>query len=130
MKKHEASFGILLRHWFRANGISMLTCHIEIKDTRKENSFYFRELAQEQIDVALACSSDKGCLIRNASGTTGSGDYLFMRNAPAWIIIKYPLGFVFIGIETFVMEKERSKRKSLTWERAQEISVKIVISKS
>lgn len=130
MKNREAQFGILLRHWFRANSKSMSSCHIEIKDTRGENYFYFRELSEEQITVGLACTSDRGCLLRASSGTVGQGDYHFYRNAPSWVIIKYSDEFFIIGLETLLMEKDRSKRKSLTQDRARDICVKSIKLKS
>lgn len=123
--KHEADFSIRLRHYLKANPLPLST-HLEVKDTRGKDSFNYAELKEEQINNALASKSDRGNLIRISIGTVGAPDYCFYRNAPAYVVIRFPSGFVFIDIETLICERERSKRKSLTWERAQEISIKTI----
>lgn len=128
MKKQEADFSILLRHYLKKNPLP-ISCPLEVKDTRGKDSFSYAELKEEQINNALASKSDKGNLIRISSGTIGGPDYAWYRNSPAYVVIKYPLGFVFVDNETFVLERDTSKRKSLTWERAQEISIRTVKTK-
>lgn len=122
MKKREASFGILFRHWIKAN--PMFSCALEDKQSTT-NSIPFSCLAQAQIDWAMAISSDKGALIR-VIGSSGEPDYIWCRNMPAYVVIRFPREFHLISIGTFVLEKERSKRKSLTTERAKEISTRTV----
>jgi len=56
----------------------------------------------------------------------GEPDYVWLRNEPAYISIRYPNGFVMITIGNFLFEKEKSKRKSLTWTRAKEIAHKVI----
>jgi len=123
--KQEADFSIRLRHYLKAHPLPV-SCPIEVKDTRGKESFSFNELKDEQINNALASKSDKGNLIRISVGTIGAPDYCYYRNSPAYVVIKYPSGFVFLDIETFLLERDTSKRKSLTWERAQEISIRTV----
>jgi hypothetical protein len=50
-----------------------------------------------------------------------------MTEQPAYVVIRYPKGFVLISIDTFVLESQRSKRRSLTWQRAQDIAFKVVV---
>ncbi len=123
--KQEANFSLLLRHYLKKNPLPV-SCPIECKDTRGKPSFNYAELKEEQINNALASKSNRGNLIRISVGTIGSPDYVYYRNSPAYIVIRYPIGFVFIDVETFVLERDTSKRKSLTWERAQEISIRTV----
>lgn len=125
MQKKEAEFSIVLRHYLKAHPLP-ISCPLEVKDTRGKPSFYYAELKEEQINNALASKSDKGNLIRIASGTIGGPDYAYYRNSPAYVVIRYPFGFVFIDNETFVLERDSSKRKSLTWERAKDISIRHV----
>ncbi len=125
MKQTEASFGVLLRHYLKANPLPV-SCPLEIKDSRGKDSFPFNELKDEQINNALASKSNKGNLIRISVGTIGAPDYAYYRSSPAYIVIRYVLGFVFLDIETFVQERDSSKRKSLTWERAQAISIRTI----
>lgn len=116
-KNQEAKFAIKFRHWLRANPVR-ISCTFEIKDTRGRKSLPFDELKEEQIDWAMAIKSNRGVLMRNQGGH-GEPDYTYHYNQPSFVVINYPdLGFVVIEIETFVMERDRSKKKSLTWERA------------
>lgn len=126
MKSQEKDFSIVLRHYLKAHPLP-ISCPLEIKDTRGKDSFSYAELKEEQINNALASKSDKGNLIRVSTGTIGAPDYVYYRSSPAYIVIKYPGGFVFLDIETLLLEKDSSKRKSLTWERAQEISIRTVL---
>ena len=123
--KQEADFSIRLRHYLKAHPLPV-SCPIEVKDSRGKEYFSYAELKEEQINNALTSKSDRGNLIRVSVGTIGAPDYCYYRNSPAYIVIKYPSGFVFIDVETFVYDKLLSKRKSLTWERAQEIAVRVV----
>ena len=125
MKQRESSFGTLFRHWILANP-PKLSGTYELKQTTTD-SIPFTCLDDHQADFSLAIKWSKtGVLIRNESGTVGAPDYSYYNNAPAYIVIKYPAGFVIIDIETFLEEKKRSKRKSLTWERAQDIAYRTV----
>lgn len=121
MQKKESKSAIRYRHWLRAN--PQRTCSIENKDTRGKNYLNFSEVKQAQIDYGLAISGDKGVLIRT-DGVEGLPDYIYLRNEPAYIVIKYPKSFQIISVETFVLEKKRSKSASLTEARAKQISIK------
>ena len=128
IKHKEADFGTkVFKPWVHANAsLFKRGCTFELKQT-KTNSIPFSCLEEVQIDASLAIKwGAKGYLIRNLTGTIGAPDYSFYNNNPAFIVIRYPSGFVLIDIETFLEEKKRSRRKSLTWERAQEISWKII----
>lgn len=128
--KKEADFSILLRHYLKAHPLPV-SCPLEVKDTRGAKSFPFSEWPQEQRDNAMSSKkNDKGNLIRISVGTTGAPDYAWYIHSPAYISIKYPIGFVIIDAETLILEISRSKRKSLTWERAKEISIRTVSLRS
>ncbi len=119
MKKREANFSLLLRHWIRAN--PQYTCSIETKQTIMD-SIGFSEIKKAQIDYALAIESDEGVLIRTQAIVEGMPDYIYLRNEPAFIAIKFKDFFVLIRIGLFLKEKKQSKRKSLTGNRAIEIA--------
>lgn len=122
----ESSFGILFRHWVFAHAQQLISSTFEIKQTSID-SIPFSCVEDHQVDFSTAIRwGDKGALIRNESGSVGAPDYSFYKNAPAFIVIKYPTFFVLIDIDTFLLEKKRSKRKSLTSERAKEIAWKTV----
>ena len=116
-RKKEADFGITFRSWLKSN--PMTSCSFELKHTRGKNNFPFNELKSEQIVYAI--NIVKGSLIR-VQGLQGEPDYVYLKNVPAYIVIKYPLFFCLITIEEFLKEKRLSSRKSLTDIRAKEIS--------
>lgn len=122
-KQREATTGIELKHWFEKN--SPATCSLEEKHTRGKDSFSFSEVKPEQVSFALRISSEKGAWIRTL-GMNGEPDHIWLKNEPAFIIIKYPKGTVFITINNFIFEKEKNKRKSLTWDRAVAIAFKVI----
>lgn len=118
MIKREADFSIVFRHWLRAN--PQYSCALEMKQTSKP-SIAFSAVEENQLIYLQAIHSDKGALIR-VQGTNGEPDYVYLRNAPTYVVIKFPGEFHMIGIETFLLERKRSSRKSLTNMRAREIS--------
>ena len=122
-KKKEANFGVYLKDWTEKHPFN-ITTFIETKQTETD-TIPFSCLETKQIAHGLLTTGSKGVWIR-VQGLSGEQDYIWAVNSPSYIAIKFKSGFVFIGIETFIMEKERSKRKSLTWERAQAISIRTV----
>ncbi len=119
IQKKEAAFGIKLKKWMTEN--PRYSCALEVKYT-STNSLPFAEVKEEQLIYGMAISSDKGAWIR-VIGSNGEPDYIWLRNTPSYIVIKYPKFFVLIGVETFILEKKRSTRKSLTDQRAKEIAI-------
>ncbi len=117
---HEAKSSILFRHWLKAH--PFMTCTFEMKDTHGKDSLPFSEVKQEQLDYGMAIKSKKGVLLRMQAVAEGMPDYAYFRNAPAFVVIKYPKSFEIIDVETFALERDRSKKKSLTKERAEAIS--------
>jgi len=118
-KKQEANSSLKLREWIKKN--PRQTCSIEMKDTRGKNYLNYSEVDDKQITYAKLISSDKGVLIR-VQGLNGEPDYLWVRNQPAYIVIKYPKSTEWITIENFLYEKDKYKKKSLTHDRAVSIS--------
>ena len=128
MKHQESKSAILLRHYLKAHPYH--TCAIETKDTRGKDSLLFSEVKQAQIDYGMAIKSDNGVLIRTQAISEGLPDYLYLKNEPSLVVIKYPKMFAMIDIETFILEKKKSKRKSLTSKRAGEIAIKTIKTKN
>jgi hypothetical protein len=125
MKEYmESKFSILFRHWIKAN--PQISGTYEMKDSKGKDYINFSEVTEDQINYGLAINSNKGTFIRVQAINGGEPDYVYFRNSPAYIVINYPKTFSIISIGTFILEKERSKRKSLTEQRASEISVKTV----
>lgn len=125
MKHQEADSSLILRHYLRANPYH--TCAIEMKDSRGKDYISFSEVKQAQIDFGMAIKSKKGVLMRTPAVVEGMPDYIYMNNEPAVICIKWPKELHIIDIETFVLERDRSKRKSLTKQRSGDIAIKVIV---
>jgi len=127
IKTIETSFGTkIFKPWVEKNAHLFYSCTFETKQTETD-SIAFSEVKDLQIDASMSVKwSDKGYMIRNTMAAEGTPDYSFYRNSPAYIVIKYPKFWVIIDIETFTEEKKRSKRKSLTSDRAKEIAWKVI----
>lgn len=100
----------------------MYTCALEMKQTITD-SISFSCVTQAQIDWGMAIKSKEGVMLRVQAVAEGMPDYIYLREEPAYVVIKFPDRMCIIDIETFDMEKKRSKRKSLTSIRAEAISV-------
>ena len=115
----EATFGLAFRKWWATHP---LPGSFELKHSRGKDSIPFKAVEQEQVAFALSARTSRGVLARVASGTIGCGDYIGLVSCPAWIVIKYTKHFYVISIASFLLEQERSTRKSLTEERARAIA--------
>lgn len=119
LNKKEADFGIEFRRWWEKHP---LEGEIELKDTRGKNSLPFSAFSSDQEAVARMATEGRGVLVRRAQGTVGGADYSGLVRAPYWIVVRFPKGFEVISVGTFLLEKSKSRRKSLTSARAREIS--------
>jgi hypothetical protein len=119
-KKKEADFGVQFRKWWTLHPLSG---EIELKYARNGKDLPFSEVSSDQVAVGLMATSKKGVLVRRSAGTTGGADYSGLVQSPYWIVVKYTKHFYIISLETFLLEKNRSTRKSLTEERARAICV-------
>lgn len=122
MKNTEAKFGILFRHYLKAN--PQITTAFELKQSSTD-SISFSALEEHQSIYLQAIKSKKGVLVR-VQGVNGEPDYIYLRNSPACVVVKFPSEFSIIDITTWLAEQKRSKRKSLTVQRAREISINTV----
>jgi hypothetical protein len=123
LNKREADFGIRLRAWLKTH--PRHSCAMEIKQTTNDY-IAFSALEPHQAEYLKAIKSDTGTLIRVIGGN-GEPDYIYTRNMPANVVIKYPAEFSIIDIDTFLMESASSKRRSLTRLRARELSTVTVM---
>lgn len=118
--KKEAGFGLVFRKWWEKNP---LQGEIELKDTRGDPNFAFSEISREQEVICRLAISKRGVLVRRSSGTVGGSDYSGLVSSPYWVAIRYPKFFVIISLETLLLERDRSKKKSLSANRAKAISI-------
>lgn len=119
-KLHEFNLEEKFRKWFFTR--KMPNGDYELKDTRGKNYINYKEIADEQIDSALRTQSIKGNLTRIVNGTPGAPDYTFRRSLFAFFVIHYPLSTEIISVDNLLFERDRNKKKSLTYDRAVAIS--------
>ena len=123
MIKREANFTVQFRHWLMAN--PMYSAAFELKQTTTD-SIPFSDVKEHQLEALLTVKHGKKGLLYKAPDDSRSikpFDLFYLNNTGAYVVIKYPKGFVIIDINDFIQEKEQSKRKSLTWQRAKEIAL-------
>jgi len=124
MQKKEAKSSIKFRHWLMAN--PQMTCAYEMKDTRGKSSFPMSEWKEAQEIFAEAIRyGKKGVLIRT-EGVKGLPDYVYLHNAPSYVVIKYPKGFTIISGDALALEKKRADTNLLTYGRAKDIAIKVI----
>lgn len=126
MIKREANFGTLFRHWLRANPF-MTSAAFELKQTRTD-SISFNDVQEHQIDALVAARGAMGILYKAPDDSRGVKpfDFFYLREAKAFVVIKYPKCFCLVPVEKFILEKASSVRRSLTSARAREISTVVV----
>jgi hypothetical protein len=104
----------------------------ELKVSDEKGYFRFEQVEPHQV---VRCQQIKttGMYVRIVDARVGKKvgipDYVWIYKQPAYIVIRYPKSWCFIDIDTFVLEKERSKKKSMTEERARKISIKVILKK-
>ena len=128
-KQEESNFGVLIAQQYSKGKIFPYPHQLELKDTYGKDSMLFKEVSDLQIIKGLKIKHD-GILVRNtiasSNGTAGIPDYSWTDRRAVYIVIRYPKSWCFIDIDTFVLERDRSKKKSMTEERACELSIKVI----
>lgn len=115
----EKNWQSIFNQWVREK--YKRTAAFELKQT-KTKSIPFSAVKDHQA-LALVMASDQGLVYKIPdSGFQNPFDCFSLFRVPAFVVIKYPESFELIPIENFLHEKSKSKRKSLTYERAQAIS--------
>lgn len=119
LKKHkEADASIKFRHWLEKN--PLFTSSFEMKQT-SANSIPFLAVEESQLNYGLAIRNKKGVLIR-VQGTNGEPDYIYLKEEPSFVVVKFPKSFEIIAIPVWIKESQESKRRSLTNIRARQLS--------
>lgn len=128
-KKPEADFGTKISKYINElkEPLFKYSVWIEAKVCKNDNLFYFIQLEEHQIKRCLDIKY-KGTMVRismaTVNGLSGVPDYAWVYKQPAYVLIKYNNNMCyFIDIDTFLLEKNKNKRASLTEARANEICI-------
>ena len=119
MPKLEAKHQTRFNHWCK--NVFKRTAAFELKQTQTD-SLPFSSVQPHQIDALLAVREGVFVWKIPDAGYQNPYDSFCMVNEQAYVVIFYPKSFELIPINNFLFEKEKSKRKSLTYERARAIS--------
>ncbi len=127
MIKREAKFTVLFRHWMMANPCYEC-CAFELKQTQKDY-INFKEIQEHQIDALMAVKHGaKGLLWKLPDDSRGIKpfDLFYLKNASAYVVIKYPKMFCLIDIDKFCSVKKTSGQASLNSYLAEKIATQVV----
>lgn len=120
LNKREANWTTtVFRGWLERKGST--GCY-EVKHTGTKNYLNFKDVKLHQRNNLLAVRHANFVYKIPDLGEKTPFDLVSLSKQPAYVVIKYPKGVAIIPIDTFLLEEKRSKRKSLTWERAKQIS--------
>lgn len=124
MIKREAKFGQLFRAWLKAN--PMRNAAFELKQTTGV-SLPFSDVQEHQIMALRAVKErgGKGLLYKIPDDSRGIKpfDFVYLREAGAFIVIRFPKEFHIIDVDTFEACRAKCGRKSITSPMAREISI-------
>ena len=127
MKKLEQSFCSIYQQWLMARGAkhNVQSAPWEAKHDRGKGRIPFADVPEHQRDALFACTTDKGFCYKISDQSSGKKPYdgFFFRNSPAYLVFAYEKNFYLISIHNFLHEVKTSKVKSLTDQRAKEISI-------
>ncbi len=118
-RKKEATFGVWLKGYTEKH-LPLESEAYELKQTQT-NSIAFSEITPKQIAFGKSIKSPQGAWIR-VQGLNGEPDYIYLVNARSFIVIKFPRIICWIDVDRLVEERDTSKRKSLTVDRAIKIA--------
>lgn len=123
--KHEAKFQTVFNHWlkstYKESGV------FELKQT-KSQSVPFAAVVPHQEQALWNTKNRKIVYKLPDVGYQNPYDCICLMKLPAFVVLKYPSFFCLIDIDDWLNEKKRSKRRSLTSNRAEEIATLIVKS--
>ena len=119
----ERDFQSTFNNWLKQ--VYKKTAAFELKITHTD-SLPFNSVKDHQIAALEAAKW--GVLVYKIPdvGYQNPFDCFSLVNVPAFVVIKYASFFCLIDVETFTLERDRSKRKSLTSARAKELAHTIV----
>lgn len=119
LNKKEANWTTtVFRKWLEQKGITAVW---EIKYS-KTNSLPFSAVANHQAQSLWNVRHKTFVFKIPDMGEKLPFDMFSLKEQPAYVAIKYPKGVAIIPIDIFLLEESRSKRRSLTYERAMQLS--------
>ena len=125
MTKHEAKWQTVFNKYLRETWPQTAGFY-ELKYTSTE-FFSYKSFEDHQLASLLVMSN--GGLVWKLSDSDPRKkpcDCISIPAMNAYVVIKYPLAFVIIEINTFVSDMDDRGRKLLSYEHAQDIAFKVI----
>ncbi len=119
----EKDFQSIFSKWIKIN--YKKSAVFELKLTHS-NSIPFSAVVPHQIDALWNTKHRHIAYKLPDVGYQNPYDCIFLKQIPAFVVIKYPSFFCLIDIDIWIEESNISKRRSLTSERARELSTVVV----
>jgi len=121
--KREQKFNTYFNAWVK--NVYKKTAAFECKQTTTD-SLPFSAVQPHQVQ-ALLCASE-GVFVWKIpdAGYQNPFDCFSLVGVPAFVVVKYPGFFCLISIQTFLEERQKSPRKSLTSARAISIATEVI----
>jgi len=121
MKKREASFQTVFGNYIKVKG---LIGNFELKQTTEDYLNFNDKRLIRQCESLLSASA-YGYFWKHSDSDQREKpfDCSNIPPLPGFIVIKYPKFFCIIYVEKFMLEKQNSKRESLTSQRAMELAL-------
>ncbi len=116
----EKDFQSFFNKWIK--NVYKETGAFELKKTDTD-SLPFSSVAPHQLEALENVRHGTFVFKIPDAGYQNPFDCFSLHQMPAYIVIRYPKTVELIPIDAFILEKNTSKRKSLTAKRASEISV-------
>lgn len=121
--KREAAFNTTFNHWLKAKWKK--TGAFELKFA-KGNSVPFSAVVPHQVAALSAARNSVLVYKIPDAGYQNPFDAFCLSGTEAYVVIRYPDFFCLIDINDWTNEASKSTRRSLTAERAKEISTVVV----
>lgn len=119
----ERNFQTTFSHWLKS--AHKHTGVFELKVAKNE-SLPFSAVAPHQLQALENVRYGTFAWKIPDCGFQNPFDCFCLTRQPAWVVVKYEKFFCLISIDVFLLEMERSKRKSLTAQRACEIASEVI----
>ena len=119
----EKNFQVTFSHWLKS--VHRQTGAFELKVAKNE-SLPFSAVAPHQLQALEQVRYGTFVFKIPDMGLQNPYDCFCFTRQPAWVVVKYEKFFCLISIDVFLLEMERTVRKSLTAKRAEEIASEVI----
>ena len=127
MNKREAKWQTIFNQYLRKlQPVGLGFGHYELKQTITDKFFYSKIETTQYESLPVLESTGLVWKHSDQDQRIKPCDCSSIPPLPTYVVIKYPIGFCVIRYKDLMKEKEGSKMKSISQERAQQIAEKVI----